>query len=237
ILIKENNREVRNILIVGRSGSEKSSLANNLFNEESDFMQENIRYCLADTIGLGDTKLTDKEVLYSIAKTIGLMKEGISHLLFIISDRFNQEERENFRLIKKVMFESNIGPYTTIVRTNFGEFNDETVCDSDRQDLIKESKEIKDTIEDMYHAKRQAKIKKKATRSLKNNYKENFKLKSWDKIYIRINEYISKSIMKDNQYDTIFNDVAMLIRTELPSMILIKKTVHVEPSEKSESSG
>ncbi|CAG8719268.1 147_t:CDS:1 [Dentiscutata heterogama] len=92
--------------------------------------------------------------------------------------------------------------------------------------------------EDVYRAKRQAKIKKKKPLDhLKNNYKGNFKLKSWDRIYVRINEYISKSIMKDDQYDAIFNEMAMLIRMEVPSMILIEKTVHVEPSKKSESSG
>src|SRR5581483_1732996 len=82
-LVKNNNPIIKNILIVGRTGGGKSTLSNILSNsnefEESEgsisktknfqnkiFKHNGISYRVVDTIGVGDTELTKKKVLYKI---------------------------------------------------------------------------------------------------------------------------------------------------------------------------
>ncbi|CAG8520006.1 7277_t:CDS:2 [Gigaspora margarita] len=78
------------VLIIDHRGSEKSSLANNYLIEDN-FKQ---RLKIQEKI---DTNLTNKEILYSIAETIGIMKEGISHLLFVMQNRFGPEKRKKLK--------------------------------------------------------------------------------------------------------------------------------------------
>ncbi|CAG8458387.1 9907_t:CDS:1 [Dentiscutata heterogama] len=264
-------REVRNILIIGRSGNGKSALANTLVNREGEFKQifkegsgsvsetresqseifewNGFHYRLVDTIGLGDTKLSNKDVLYSIAKTIGMMKEGISHLLFIVDGKFNEDEKKNFRLLKEVMFESRISNYTTIVRTRFEKFRNRKDCDLDKKNLLSESKDIAEIIwacnglihvdnpsldissdDDIDEDERQLRIlvrkkdkiksREKLLNHLRDNYIGNYKLSSWDKMYLRINNYIEKCDERNyEEEETITIELAAILYKEVPSFI------------------
>ncbi|GES90108.1 P-loop containing nucleoside triphosphate hydrolase protein [Rhizophagus clarus] len=134
----------KKILIVGRTGGGKSTLANVLTNSNEfkesayainetkyfrkkefewneddktkDNKEDNFR--VVDTIGVGDTKLSTENTLFKIADGILLMPEGISHVLFVINGRFTKEEIDTFNLIKESLFKSDILRYVTIVRSN-----------------------------------------------------------------------------------------------------------------------
>jgi len=272
--------EIRNILIIGRTRNGKSSLANTLVNKEGNFQEvfkessrsvsktkksqgevfewKEIEYRVVDTIGLGDSKLSDKEVLYNIAETIGMMKDGISHVLFVIKDTFTPEEKENFKLLRDVMFESHVTPYVTIVRTNFEAFRNNNECEEDKQELIEESEDIKDIIVNCngfihvdnpslkiikpddgdvdekereenekkiaFRTKSKNKSREKILDHLKSNYRGNYKLKAWDKIHLKINNYldlIKKGLQADlveKEKEIIIEQVAVIIQKEIPSV-------------------
>ncbi|CAB5156153.1 unnamed protein product [Rhizophagus irregularis] len=93
------NEKFRNILIIGRTGGGKSTLANVLtgtgdFKESAyavsqtknfkkvDFKWDKENFRVVDTIGVGDTKLSTENTLFKIAEGILSMPEGISHVLY-----------------------------------------------------------------------------------------------------------------------------------------------------------
>ncbi|CAG8489616.1 10069_t:CDS:2, partial [Cetraspora pellucida] len=214
----ENSEKIRNILIISCTGNGKSSLANSMFNKEGDFKQifkEGIRGVI-DTIGLGDTCLTNKKILYSIAETIGKMKE-VNHLLFVMSGRFSPEEKETFGLIKKVMFESNI-----------------------------ENKKIREIIEVcngfIHINNRPLEVDKTITDENEKNWKIHIAQLDRKRSKQKINDYISKNSKKE--YDTIVDKMAVIIFTEVPLMIIIgQKNIYIDkkaqskiPSSKESSS-
>ena len=109
MIIIEEGEAVRNLLIVGRTGGGKSTLSNVLSGttefEESGysisetknfkkkvFSWNGTKYRVVDTIGVGDTKLDKKKVLYKIAEGIYLMPEGISQVLVVLDGKFTTEE-------------------------------------------------------------------------------------------------------------------------------------------------
>jgi predicted GTPase len=148
----------KNILLIGRTGSGKSSLANVLMGEENKFEEsarstsvtknieegafeinlkedgsEKIKYRVIDTIGLGDTKLTPQGVLTKLAEMAGrVKKEGLNQILFVTRGRFSKEEIEAYDLLSSIIFDKEVLKYTTIVRAGFPEFEDQEVCDGDR---------------------------------------------------------------------------------------------------------
>jgi len=110
---KRGNEKIKNLLIVGRTGGGKSTLSNVLtgtdeFEESArsvsvtrnfkkkDFDWKNTKYYVVDTIGVGDTSLAEKKVLYKIIDGIYEMPEGISQVLFVIDGRPTAEEIEAF---------------------------------------------------------------------------------------------------------------------------------------------
>nr|CAG8513759.1 9406_t:CDS:2 [Entrophospora candida] len=132
---------MRTILLIGRTGNGKSALANVISNTEgfkessgstSETRNVNIReflidgesFKLIDTVGLGDTKLTTQQVLYKLAEAAHSIKNGLNQILFVTSGRFTKEEVESYNLLRSVIFDDNVIKYTTIVRTNFPEFED-----------------------------------------------------------------------------------------------------------------
>ncbi|CAG8607655.1 2401_t:CDS:2 [Ambispora leptoticha] len=126
--------DIRNIMLFDRTGNGKSTLANVLtkslnFTEIADSISETreiqikefeeeknsngeeaIKYRVIDTIGIGDTRLTEQGVLYKLAEAF--------------------------------VFDADVSKYTTIVRTNFPEFEDELKCQQDQQQLRAENPAI-----------------------------------------------------------------------------------------------
>ncbi|GES90155.1 kinase-like domain-containing protein [Rhizophagus clarus] len=160
LIIARKKKDIKNILVVGRTGGGKSTLANVLTNSNEfkesayaisetkyfrkkefewneDNKEDNFR--VVDTIGVGDTKLSTENTLFKIADGILSMPEGISHVLFVINGRFTKEEIDTFNLIKESLFKSDILRYVTIVRSNFSNFRTNKECDKDIELMRNES--------------------------------------------------------------------------------------------------
>ena len=140
--------EERTILIVGRTGSGRSALANVISNtnkfKESEYgisetndvqvghfrlRGEGMVYHLVDTIGIGDNRFDENLILNKLAEAVKEVKDGLNQILFVISGRFTDEEVRAFNtLLRTVFFEKDIGKYITIVRTKFPDFRDLEKC-------------------------------------------------------------------------------------------------------------
>jgi energy-coupling factor transporter ATP-binding protein EcfA2 len=159
------NTNIKNILLIGRTGNGKSTLANVItgtdkFKESSGTVSETrnieieefednitrdgsekVRYRVIDTIGIGDTQLTPREVLRRIQEGSKYIENGLSQILFVTNGRFTEEERNAYNLLRSIIFDNEVVKYTTIIRTNFPEFENENVCERDREAIKKENKE------------------------------------------------------------------------------------------------
>jgi len=159
--------KTKNILLIGRTGGGKSTLANvltntNKFGESSSTVSatkevqielaeidiskdgsEKLDYQIIDTIGIGDTEMTPQGVLIKLAEMASLVKkEGLNQILFVTGGRFTKEEIETYDLLSSIIFDKEVLNYTTVVRTGFPEFEDKEACDDDREKLRKENAEI-----------------------------------------------------------------------------------------------
>ena len=139
---KNQEKNVKNILLIGRSGRGKSTLANvitgleNKFKESGSSASETkkvqveefvddksrVSYLVIDTPGIGDTKMSDNEVLDIIAEAVYRAKDGISQVFFVIDGRFDQYEMATYDLLRTIIFDNDITKHTTIIRTNFSKF-------------------------------------------------------------------------------------------------------------------
>ncbi|CAG8613543.1 1684_t:CDS:2 [Ambispora gerdemannii] len=70
------------------------------------------------------------------------IKEGLNQILFVTNGRFTKEEINTFGLLRSVIFDTKVAAYTTIVRTNFPEFEDQDECDKDQLNLQNENDAI-----------------------------------------------------------------------------------------------
>jgi len=147
--------EARNIVIIGRTGSGKSSLCNTLSRQNAFAVGDEsvsrtkfsqavmsqkgiITYRFIDTIGLGDTKLNTEENINELAKVKERIEEnGIHQILFTIGGRITQEEVENFEVLK-VIFGPEVVDYCTIIRTKFSKPQDFDKDEEDFKNLIRE---------------------------------------------------------------------------------------------------
>jgi hypothetical protein len=157
--------EKRTILLLGRTGNGKSTTANVISNTghfaESEYgvsetrgiqegifrvKKENIDFHIVDTIGIGDTRFDEREVLLKLAEATNAIKNGLNQILFVTSGRFTEEEVKAYTLLRTVFFAEDIGEYTTIVRTKFPSFRRVEKCRLDKEKMIAENDDVADII-------------------------------------------------------------------------------------------
>src|SRR6266511_1469677 len=149
--------ETKNIFLFGITGNGKSALANTLLNKNGNFERvfkessgsisktrnvqveeteiEGVKYQIVDTIGISDTKLKPRQVVIKLAEACQKIKEGLTQILFVVSDKFSQDQVDAYNLLKKEIFDEDITKFITIVRTKFYQFDNKESCEKDRTSL------------------------------------------------------------------------------------------------------
>ncbi|GBB96840.1 hypothetical protein RclHR1_02850011 [Rhizophagus clarus] len=231
--ITREKMNILNVLIVGRTGSGKSALCNVLSDTEEfeesgrsisvtnnfqkkDFKWHGKRYCVVDTVGIDNTRLSMNKVLHNIVEGIYSMQEGLSQVLFVIEGNFTAGETRIFNVLKNSIFSTDILGYVTIVRTKFSNFKNEEMCDINRDQLHSENEKIAEIIkscrdvihvdnpptniqiadEDDQHTVNNNKKIRKRSREILLNYLNKacqegyFKVKPWGELNKRIEEYL-----------------------------------------------
>nr|CAG8630420.1 6139_t:CDS:1 [Entrophospora candida] len=129
------------ILLFGRIGSGKTTLAD-VIEDANNTKERSCKYEIIDTVGIGDRKLTTQEILYQFVRNIDDIKGGFNQILFVTNGRFKEEEIDAYDLLQSVIFDQDIVNFTTIVRTNFPDFENGDVCDKDRSNMINENNKL-----------------------------------------------------------------------------------------------
>lgn len=111
-----------------------------------EFEYKEETYQIIDSIGIGDTQMTESQVLKEISKGYEIIRDGIHQVLFVNGERFTPEEIETYNTLKELFFDSNVDKYTTIVRTRFPSFEEEDECENDKRLLLVESSAIANMI-------------------------------------------------------------------------------------------
>jgi len=130
--------KIINILLIGRTGSGKSTLGNVLINKNNNFEEvfkesagitsetkniqteefevEGIKYRIIDTVGIGDEKLSEQAVISKLNKLSNLFEEeGLNQIFFVSSGRLDGE-KVAYELLETI-FTKDISKYVTIIRT------------------------------------------------------------------------------------------------------------------------
>ncbi|XP_062507130.1 uncharacterized protein LOC134183564 [Corticium candelabrum] len=155
----------RTVLLIGRTGNGKSACSNviagcdpsnsesQLFKESDGcgsetkvihvetvtFTQSHNNYAIkiVDTIGLGDTDLSETEVLKCLANVCTVCKEGINVVFFVVGRRMTKEEADAWDIIWKIIFTADICKFTTLIRTQFPKFMEPVRVAADSDALTK----------------------------------------------------------------------------------------------------
>lgn len=227
------------------------------FRKSDIFEWEGKKYCLIDNIGFGDTSIpAEGDILFKIGEGIHAAKEGINQVLFAARGKFSDEQIIAFDTFKDFINESGITKFTTIVKTGFKDFRNPQECDKDRQCLLVQNKKIRKIIEscnDIIHVdnpsipeideddsdneqeikisnKKRKESREKVLKHLSEKCLEIYKLKEWDSIYSKVDNYIRRkkeieqnnSPTKQEQLNQEWNEVTKGIKVglgfELPTI-------------------
>ncbi|CAJ0630244.1 16583_t:CDS:2 [Entrophospora sp. SA101] len=162
----ENNETyaLRTILLIGRTGSGKSTLANVItgtddFKESSgsisktkeyeikDYLIDGKSYRIVDTVGIRATGLTDQQVLNKLAEAADRIQFGFHQILFVVNGHFTEIEIQAYDLLREVVFDKDVVKFTSIVRTNFPDFNDYDMCMKDIKNMIEENDSLSEIVQ------------------------------------------------------------------------------------------
>jgi len=157
--------EIKNILILGKEGKEKSGLANTLLNKNNSFEEvfperkqdessaselyqieetvvEGITYRIIYLIGSEDkvSESDEPQVREGLTKLAKELKSGINHFLFLDDPESKSKADIFLKLFTNVEdFEDLIGDYFTFVNSNFADFRDQDERDRKIQELLDDS--------------------------------------------------------------------------------------------------
>lgn len=144
VLVNKNEEFEEVFKESSRSVSETKSIKEEKFTIDiSKDGKEKIHYLIIDTIGFGDTKLSNKEVLQLLQDLVPIIGDnGLNQILFVTDGRFTEKEIETYKLLETVIFDKSVVDFTTIIRARFPEFEDRNECDEDRKSLREENEEM-----------------------------------------------------------------------------------------------
>ncbi|CAG8549314.1 7133_t:CDS:1 [Scutellospora calospora] len=153
--------EERTILLVGRTGNGRSTIANVISNtskfKESDYgiseseggqighfrlKGEEMIYHIVDTIGIGNNRFTEKETLKRLTNAVIGVQNGLNQIFFVISGKFTREDVEAFTLLRMIFFGEDIGKYTTIVQTKFPYFQDPEKRRKNKEIMMNQNEDV-----------------------------------------------------------------------------------------------
>jgi hypothetical protein len=199
--------EIRNLLIIGRTLSGKTTLSSvlcdtddfkengNTINEtkslrKKDFEWKGTKYYV---IEFGVESIKKKDFYNEI---IELMAEGISQILFVSDKSFTTEEKKTFELYEKIIFETGILEYVTIVRNKFENFRNKNECEKDKKYVFEENEIIAKIVKscnNIIYIDNYNRNAREESRTILLNYLENvcgekyYKLVKWDDLHCKIN--------------------------------------------------
>eukprot|EP01133_Synstelium_polycarpum_P012150 gene12150-14217_t len=101
-------------------------------------VEDGLALTVVDTVGLGDTELSEQKVLYRLADACWAVKEGFHQIFFVTSGRMTEEEIMCFDLLRTVIFDQGVCGYITIIRTKVEGYMDVKKCNKD-VDLMRNS--------------------------------------------------------------------------------------------------
>ncbi|CAG8582400.1 14276_t:CDS:2, partial [Ambispora leptoticha] len=153
------SQNARTILLIGRTGSGKSTLANVFTNTtkflEDEFMVEEtcnnqseevviegIRYNILDTPGFAGTKFLPEEIYKKIAEGASQAMDSLYQIFFVTDGKLTQEETDFYNLLRTIIFDENVGQYTTLVHTHFPSFRDKKLFYDDINNMNNENNDI-----------------------------------------------------------------------------------------------
>lgn len=231
--------------------SSSTSVTKN-FQESEVFEWKVKKYRIIDNIGFGDTNNISKEdILFKIGDGIHTAKEGINQVLFVFKDRFSPEHKAAFNLFKDFINETGITKFTTLVRTNFPNFRKQEKCQEDKNSLLDQGQEVIEIIKscngiiyvdnpaipEEEDSDNEGEIEINQTRRkdsrkivldhLAENCPEIYKLKEWDSISSKVENYVkekekiekSNSSTKEEELKKLRSEVSQGVNRELEANI------------------